>query len=321
MPAKRVHWADEEEGPAFVPPPTPWTPPLMLTNTDDSNTESPPPPTPQSVCGNLSRQYLNTPHNDFVSCVTISPSSTQTTFIPANEVPVTPSFYPETGHSQQHTNIDNHSLVSSSFTNRHSPQQTRPTLSRCLDYNAQGPYLLWDVCEEPTASTVRLADGSPVPDGFLQSAATSPPSREMRIQCIWHTGWRPLSNCISTPSTTASPPGSPQYITVLMVIKEMHKYLQRKVTAAEYARFAAIPGEQDAVSKAFYARCERHFLQSSPSSRNMNREQADRETQCGLRRVDCLRGHTVFRGLTASEDEEGLWHVRCTAAPWLPAHS
>lgn len=318
MPAKRVHWADEEEGPAFVPPPTPWTPPLMLTNTDDSLTESPPPPTPRSASGGLQQQDLLTECGDTSgACATASAPSAQ--FIPSHEAPapVTPIFDAGTHYHQSHSTFNNiHSLLPSQSLSRLSPQRAQLALNLYLDHSAEAPSLIWDICEEPSESTVRLAGDTPVPDALLEAAATDPPTQEMRIQCIWHAGWQPLTIRVST-SPTGTSPQSPQYITILMVIKEMYKYLNRRVTGAEYARFGAIPGEQDAVSRAFYARCERHLRQNPPIHRTV-RERAERETQSGLRRVDCLRGHTTFLGLTSSEDEEGLWHVHGGPATWWP---
>lgn len=315
MPAKRVHWADEEEGPAFVPPPTPWTPPLMLTNTDDSLTESPPPRTPQSASGRLHQQDVLTDYsNSSTACATTSPPDAQ--YIPSHEVPVTPIFNPETQYQQPPVDIDIHSLFPSPSLSRRSPQRQQLALNLYLDYSAKVPSLIWDICEDPSDSTVLLAGNTPVPDALLEAAATDPPTQEMRIQCIWHAGWQPLTIRVSA-SPAGTSPRSPQYVTVLMVIMEMYKYLHRRVTGAEYARFGAIAGEQDAVSRAFYARCERHLRQSSQISRVVG-ERAERETQSGLRRVDCLRGHTMFLGLTSSEDEEGLWHVHCDPATWLP---
>lgn len=317
MPAKRVHWADEEEGPAFVPPSTPWTPPLMLTNTDDSLTESPPPATPRSASGGLQQQDLLTEYSDTTrACTTASPPNVQ--FIPSHEVPtpVAPTFDAGTQYQEPPANFNTNSLLPPHSLTRHSPQREQIALNLYLHHSAEAPSFIWDICEEPSESTVRLASDSVVPDALLKAAATVPPTQEMRIQCIWHAGWQPLTIRVSNSPTGASP-HSPQYITIFMVIKEMYKYLYRRVTGAEYARFGAIPGEQDTVSRAFYARCERHLQQNSSHSRTA-KERAERETQGGLRRVDCLRGHTLFLGLTSSEDEEGLWHVHCGPATWWP---
>lgn len=319
MPAKRVHWADEEEGPAFVPPPTPWTPPLMLTTTDDSLTESPPPPTPQSASGNLQRQDFPTAGYDDSSTACASTFSPTTQLIPDHHVPVIPTSTPENAQHLPLVNFDILSLFRPPSTSRHSPQRNQIVLNRYLEYNTEAPLLAWDMCEEPSSSTVRLAGNMSIPDVLLEAPATNPPVQEMYIQCIWHAGWQPLT--IRTPTTlNSASPGPPQCITVVMVIKEVYKYLHRRVTGAEYTRFGAIPGEQDAVARAFYARCDR-FTRQSSLTRRLVRDRVELETQSGLKRLDSLRGNTMFLGLSSSEEEEGLWYLHCGLATWLPEQS
>ncbi|KAH8119313.1 hypothetical protein DFH11DRAFT_1501891 [Phellopilus nigrolimitatus] len=243
------------------------------------------------------------------------------------------------------------------------PHLNRSTaaLHSLLAYTADPrvPVLLWDMRFSPSAETLHMSSATstaspvPVPLILLHSSATDPPQREMRIHCVGHDIWQPLvvsthvertSDSVGSRSPKSVPPASarntpdtPEYVTVLHVLRAMHSYLQKGVSGAEYEAFGALPtpGLQTAVARAFHERSSetedsriiprrlalegRARSYHSPSSHQGSTSPTifgaviDAESvvrKSGLQRLDCLLGQSRFLGLCHVENEPNVYYIR-----------
>jgi len=274
MPAKRVHWVEDDDF-VFIPPSTPNTPALSLDNV--SLIDSSPPTTPQFPSS--SRDFWPSPPKFRTAGSTL------------------PLLERDLGGSGSNIHISPASPTTFRFsppsaTNQRNLLSAHPLLT----HHPRDPPLIWNVTRQPSSSSVRFAAGTESDQASLMSAATVPPVAHITIQCIPapFSCWQPLQlDAVDSPLHS--------FITIYDVLSGIHRYLQRRVSAAEFAEFT-VPGSQAALSRAFYRRCP--SLPSTVGGDGYTDEQRD-----GLKRVDCLLGRTVFLGLARAEDGSDSWQL------------
>jgi len=166
------------------------------------------------------------------------------------------------------------------------PNSSRPmTVKLCqiqplIAYHPVRPSLICDL-SKPTGR-MKIAGDIPVSvtDADLNRLATSAPQTTMEIQCDKFKQW-PVHVRNKTGIT---------YGDVLNAIREL---LYTNVSSEEWGRVKGLPRE--GAKEAFHARCT-----SVASS-------ADAERRKGLRRIDLLCKHTVWRGVEQCPDDRGVW--------------
>ena len=324
MPPKHVHWADEEdEGASIFFPPSPTYGSIpSLTTSDDSFADSsvlstPIIPDPQEILDAIGQNTdlpanpvwsQQTPHQSAVN-LALDPSSGTDTYSPPR------------------MNINNQENASGSNINFTPPcpppvesaqpaaAPRLPTLHKFLAYPLRTPMLIWDMCEAPSLASLRVVAGSPISESILYSIATNPTLQEMKIACFMHPSWTPLTlkaevgrQSMSSTSGVTLLFETESPITVLSVLRGIYYYLQKRVSATEYAEFSAVPGLQDAVSRSFYSRCERHGRIHATTTDDPASVTA-REKMNGLKRLDCLLGQTQFLGLVNVQRDPSFWRL------------
>ncbi|TDL26013.1 hypothetical protein BD410DRAFT_784026 [Rickenella mellea] len=158
------------------------------------------------------------------------------------------------------------------------------------------PRLTWDVYFDP--STCRLSAEE------LAQHATEPPMKHMEIQCGALTLWRPVQ-------IIASDGEAGRGITINDVLQGVYHYLQRAVSAEEWAHFAYMPGMQKHISESFHRRCERMDRLANPEEQAVSGLRSEKEK--GLKRVDCLFGVDRFVGLTNWGKDLMPWQLHLTS--------
>ncbi|KAJ7830034.1 hypothetical protein B0H13DRAFT_1564816, partial [Mycena leptocephala] len=123
----------------------------------------------------------------------------------------------------------------------------------------------------------------------LREAAFHPPLRSLRILHPQLPFW-PIDLALPAGfAFQASPP-----ISMGDVLVALHRSLHQRISHADWATLG--PDEEVAVTRAFAQRCRGEAARSGvPPAQLRDREVAERNL--GVKRVDFLRGKTVFKGL------------------------
>ncbi|KLO14143.1 kinase-like protein [Schizopora paradoxa] len=203
-------------------------------------------------------------------------------------------------------------------------------------YTSTSP-LSWDVRLPPYTGTLHsIANvysgmrGARIPNPILHPSelslpATHPPTSFIEIS-IPQLLWKPF---VINKTTEPSRRNSNSYISASDLLDAVYDFLREQVRREEWE---LLPEEQKRIiAKAFHVHCKLvggfnaslRFLRSEgderPSLEELEKEEANKELGCGLRRVDCLGGLTAFLGLTVlpadSKDASSLCSCKVTLAP------
>ena len=296
-------FSDDDDSSPIIPPRPDQSPTYSLTNTDeDSLADSPSPQTPPTMLAPIapsanayhtrhhSRPQLRSiqvPTRSFADERFKSPDTMRWRFneSPSGSGPLSVS---EIGRTLPHPS-PLRSSPQGPPAPRPSGQRRRnsisaPVLHRILTYppSSAMPALVWNVSDPPSTSSVLMTDPRdsrslvPVPRSVLNEPATHPPQKEMQINCVGHSLWRPLvvtagnsqnprsseersGRTTPTPSNSLAPATpSSGYVTVIQVLREIYMYLHTRMRSNEYEALKSLPTEgfQTSVAKSFYQRCE-----------------------------------------------------------------
>ncbi|KAI5120659.1 hypothetical protein M0805_007996 [Coniferiporia weirii] len=326
MPNKHVHWSDslavdEDDNVAFIPPSPSHIPSLSSTNDDDDSVhDSSPPSTPPSTYGqsvrNLDDLYLQQharvspltirvaarPHNNGQFPLVRSPdtpswvlggSPSSDPFRPSSLSRTIPPF-PTPPQKTVFPTVPGQTRT----WQRGAAQALHALLTHTSDTHA--PAIVWDVGDEPTSTTVRVATANggsglaSLPTSMLCEPATNPSQTEIRIHCVGHKIYDPLivraagreadaesrrlsASASFSPIRARSSSDAAEFVTILHVLRGIYHYLQLYVSASEYAGFGSLraPGLQTAIASAFHER------------------RAKSELHKAMRRTDPDRGHVL----------------------------
>ncbi|KAF8999118.1 hypothetical protein BDQ17DRAFT_1361375 [Cyathus striatus] len=122
----------------------------------------------------------------------------------------------------------------------------------------------------------------------LNEAATDPPLETLFIS----------SPDLPTHIAVSSSKG--RYVTVLDVLEETYRYLRNNISEKEYY---SIPDEHDRqmAANAFRTRY----------SRFLDQRVSQEEKRKGMKKIDLLKGRSIFSGLSATKYGSSVWKLNC----------
>lgn len=149
-----------------------------------------------------------------------------------------------------------------------------------LGFHPLNPPLSYDLSLPSTAVTTSTNPPAQISARILLEAATQPPVEKLVLKS-------PL------PWTMTIRPTSHAFVTVLDVLEQLYFRLRTVVTEKEYA--VEKGDSQTAIATAFHQRVNRDW------------QTAAVETKKGLKRIDFLKGHNRFMGLSSTKEGPHVW--------------
>lgn len=156
------------------------------------------------------------------------------------------------------------------------PVHIHPTLG----LNPQTLPLLFDVSISPSAARTNTSPPSHLSDRTLLEAATYPPLN--RLTLVTGLPWSLTIFASSQP-----------YVTVIDVLEQLYRWLRLTVSQKEFDMES--PASREAITAAFHQRFNRVWQTIAV------------EKKKGLKRVDFLKGHNRWVGLSSTKQGPTVW--------------
>jgi len=149
-----------------------------------------------------------------------------------------------------------------------------------LGFNPHTPPLLFDLSIPRTAARTNTSPPSHLSDRTLLEPATYPPVD--RLTLITKLPW-----------TLTIAPSSQPFVAIIDVLEQLYRWLRLTVSQKEFDMESY--DSQRAITAAFHQRF------------NRDRQTAAVEKKKGLKRIDFLKGHNRFMGLSSTKDGPTVW--------------
>jgi hypothetical protein len=167
----------------------------------------------------------------------------------------------------------------------HSPLLPLPSglveINRSLGFHPHSPTLLYDLSLSWEAVTTNTSPPVSISKAALFEPATNPPTAYLQIQCPY-LPWKLDIVCKTS-----------HYVTILDVLAQLYSFLRLTVSEKEF-NFEKVESQRE-ISKAFRQRVSRDPWTASV------------EEKKGLKRIDFLKGHNRFMGLSSTKLGPDTW--------------